>query len=98
PRTLHSCPTRRSSDLVEHVELGQGDAGDARDRARLAHQHRVEPAAAALARGYRAEFVPALAEPLADRIGQLARKRARADPGGVGDRKSTRLNSSHVKI
>ncbi len=38
-----------------------------RDRGRLAHQHRVEPAAAALAPGDGAELVAARAEPLADR-------------------------------
>src|SRR5690606_39342174 len=51
---------------VEHIELGQRDAGHARDRARLADEHRIEPAAAALAPGYRAELVAALTEPLAD--------------------------------
>ena len=51
---------------------------------RLAHQHRVEPAAAALAPGHGAEFVAALAEPLADRIVELGRERPRADPGGIG--------------
>ena len=50
----------------------------------LPHQHRVEPAAAALAPGHRAELVPALAEPLAVGVVQLGRERARADPGGVG--------------
>jgi hypothetical protein len=47
---------------VEHVELGQRDAGDARHGAGLAHQHRVEPAAAALAPGDGAEFMAALAQ------------------------------------
>src|SRR3546814_8352900 len=47
---------------VEHVELGQRDAGDARHGAALAHQHRVEPTAATLAPGHGAEFMPALAE------------------------------------
>ena len=59
-------------------------AGDAADRDRLAHQHRVEPAAAALAAGDRAELVAALAEPLADLVVELGREGARADAGGVG--------------
>ena len=69
---------------VEHVELGQRDAGDAADRGRLAHQHRVEPAAAALAAGDGAELVAALAELLADLIVLLGREGAGADAGGVG--------------
>ena len=71
-------------EAVEHVELGQRDAGDAADRDGLAHQHRVEPAAAALAAGDGAELVAALAEPLADLIVLLGRERARADAGRVG--------------
>ena len=54
------------------------------DRRRLAHQHRVEPAAAALAPGDGAELVAALAEPLADLVVQLGRERAGADARGVG--------------
>ena len=56
----------------------------AADRDRLAHQHGVEPAAAALAAGDGAELVAALAEPLADLIVLLGRERARADARGVG--------------
>src|SRR5690606_38244967 len=41
---------------VEHVELGQRDALDAVDGDGLAHQHRVEPAATALAPGNGAEL------------------------------------------
>src|SRR6185295_3845130 len=55
-------------ELVEHVELGQRDPGHAADRDRLAHQHRVKPAAAPLPPGHRAELVAALAELLADLI------------------------------
>jgi hypothetical protein len=51
---------------------------------RLAHQHRVEPAAAALAAGDGAELAAALAEPLADLVVELGRERAGADPGRVG--------------
>ena len=50
----------------------------------LAHQHRVEPAAAALAPGDGAELAPPLAQPLADRVVQLGRERPLADPRGVG--------------
>ena len=44
---------------------------------RLAHQHRVEPAAAARAPGHGAELVATLAEVLADLVVQLGRERAR---------------------
>ena len=50
----------------------------------LAHQHRVEPAAAALAPGHGAELAPPLAQPLAGRVGQLRRERPLAHPRGVG--------------
>ena len=72
------------SKRVEHVQFGQRDAGHAADRDRLADQHRVEPAAAALAPGDGAEFVAALAELLADVIVLLGREGAGADAGGVG--------------
>src|SRR5690606_20601283 len=68
---------------VEHVELGQSDAGDSADRAALPDEHRVEPAATALTRGDRAEFVATLAEPLADLVLEFGRERARADARGV---------------
>src|SRR5579863_2224138 len=44
---------------VEHVDFGQGDAGDARNRAALPDQYRVEPAAAAFPAGDSAEFMAA---------------------------------------
>ncbi len=54
------------------------------DGAGLAHQHRVEPAAAALAAGDGAEFAPAFAEPLADRVVELGRERSLPHPGRIG--------------
>jgi hypothetical protein len=69
---------------VEHVELGQRDPGDSRDPAGLAHQRGVEPAAAALAPGHRAELMAALAEALADRVMQFGREGPRAHARGVG--------------
>src|SRR3546814_3111695 len=66
-------------ETVEHVELGQRDSGDARHRAALPHEHRVEPAAAALAPGDGAEFMSALAELLAGRVLEFGREGAAAD-------------------
>ena len=51
---------------------------------RLADQHGIEPAAAALAAGDGAELVAALAEALADLVVELGRERAGADAGRVG--------------
>ena len=48
--------------LVEHVELGERDAVDAADLARLAHEAGVEPAAAARPSRHRAELDAALAD------------------------------------
>ena len=70
-------------EAVEHVELGQRDAGDAAGPYRLAHHHGVEPAAAALAPGDRAEFVAALAQALADGVVLFGRERPGADARGV---------------
>ena len=71
-------------ETIEHVELGQRQAVDAADPHGLAHQHRVEPAAAALAPGVDAEFLAAAADLLADLVMQFGRKRALADPGRIG--------------
>ena len=62
---------------VQHVNLGERNAGDARHRDRLAHQHGVEPAAAALAARDGAEFMAALAEPLSGIIVEFGRERPR---------------------
>ena len=69
---------------VEHVELGEGDAIDARRLDRLAHHDGIEPAAAALSAGDSAELAPALADHLADGVRLLGRERPRADAGGIG--------------
>ena len=70
--------------LVEHVELGERDAVDAGDLARLAHQAGVEPAAAARPPGHRAELDAALAEQPAGLVLELGRERPLAHPRGVG--------------
>ncbi len=54
------------------------------DRHRLAHQHRVKPAAAPRATGIGAELVADAAEPLADLVMQFGRKRAFANARRVG--------------
>src|SRR5690606_40251473 len=96
PRALPSFPTRRSSDLT-HREVAEGlaladhhNGQDSRPDARL----RRVPASDAL--GYhRARRSPDTAPPELDGehgLDMVERRR------GEVDRKSTRLNSSHVKI
>ena len=63
-------------ERVEHIEFGQCDAGDARNRTALADQHGIEPPAAALASGHGAEFMAPLAQLLAGCIIQFGRKRS----------------------
>src|SRR6185437_11893999 len=71
-------------EAVENIELGQRQAMDAAGPHGLAHQHRVEPAAAPLAPGVDAEFPAAAADLLADLVGQFGRERALADPRRIG--------------
>src|SRR6185312_5095952 len=69
---------------VEHVELGQRDAVNPADAAGLAHQHRVEPAAAPRPAGDGAELAAALAEPLTGFVVELGRERTAADACRIG--------------
>ena len=71
-------------EAVENIELGQRQAVDAAGPHGLAHQHRVEPAAAPLAPGIDAEFLAAAADLLADLVVQFGRERPLADPGRIG--------------
>src|SRR5690606_41715462 len=84
-RVLHSFPTRRSSDLLRPA----GDAEDAQDEDRL-HDRRRRAG-----RPVRQDRAPVPAAPARP----PRRDPAAADGrGSAADRKSTRLNSSHVKI
>src|SRR5581483_144288 len=71
-------------EAVEDVELGERQAVDAAGAHGLAHQHGVEPAAAAGPPGDGAELAAALAERLADVVLLLGRERPLPDPRGVG--------------
>src|ERR1700761_4974111 len=70
-------------ETIENIELGQRQAMDAAGPHGLAHQRRIEPAAAALASGVDTEFLAAPADLLANLIMQFGRKRALPDPGRV---------------
>src|SRR5690606_42079544 len=94
PPLLHSLPPRRSSDLTGLLVL-ERDVVD-----RLALRERVSDALEDLG-GHGADVDRLDRRP--HRLGEGDRVRlgvvARREPGHrVGDRKSTRLNSSHVKI
>src|SRR5207253_8602281 len=91
PRAPHSFPTRRSSDLPglerrppRWVEKRVGASSLPRTRLLLG-----------VAR-IQTSVQPARGPPAPERV--RAKARPREDPGAVQDRKSTRLNSSHVAI
>src|SRR6185369_8058049 len=71
-------------EAVEHIKLGERDAGHSTNRDRLAHQDCVEPAASAPSSGDRTKFVAALAEPLTGFVFLFSGKGARTDACGVG--------------
>ena len=74
----HPVPAR------QHVELGQEQLGEAVDAGGVAGDHRVVPAAAAVAAGRDADLAADPPELLAVVVEQLGRERAGADAGGVG--------------
>src|SRR5690606_41379318 len=90
PPRLHSFPTRRSSDLTPQLVHVGGAAGHA--RAEVASGGPQDHRGAA---GHVLQRVVARSFDHGDRSG-IAHEEAFADD--AGDRKSTRLNSSHVKI
>ena len=69
---------------IEHIELRKRDALNAGGLDGLAHQHRIKPAAAALAACHRAKLAAALANPFAHIIGLFRRERPRAHARRVG--------------
>src|SRR5690606_42147296 len=87
-RLFTSFPTRRSSDLVDDLIPRRG-VPDVTDRG--AELHRPEERHAAIGRVHAGEVVPGDTPVLAGEAPVL-------DADEVADRKSTRLNSSHVKI
>src|SRR5207248_6324006 len=82
-RDLHSFPTRRSSDLEMENTRGVRPRADAEEHVAQLRDGRIRQ---------HALDVPLLE---GDRRGEQGRERAHA---GYGDRKSTRLNSSHRTI
>src|SRR5690606_41133106 len=89
PRDLHSFPTRRSSDLLEHDQIARAELAAAPEVLR----HAADQPARSLARDHQHPRQQARGRGLA--VGARDHQRA---PAVEQDRKSTRLNSSHVKI
>src|SRR5690606_16534997 len=71
-------------DTVEHVQLGDAQAGDAVDGHRALERDDVHPAAAARAAGGGAVLGTAVAQALADVVIEFGGERAAADAGGIG--------------
>src|SRR5207302_9742569 len=94
PSHLHSCPTRRSSDLARDDAEGKTDrkGHDHHDRGLPCHRRRHLPLDES--EGLQDGEVP---PPPSDRSPESEPER-RGGGEGEQDRKSTRLNSSHVKI
>src|SRR5690554_7665390 len=88
PRDLHSFPTRRSSDLATKMAMDGG--------AKVAHAPSIEIGLAALRAGKGADLL--LVDVMMDIAGLIAGLEAERIAIPVVDRKSTRLNSSHVRI
>src|SRR5690606_41957689 len=84
PRDLHSFPTRRSSDLRQLA---------AEPRLHVERGERLHGG------NLQRRYQPGLLRRSDDAVARLlGRQRRGAPPRRLGDRKSTRLNSSHVKI
>ena len=66
-------------EAVEHVELGEGELGEAVEADGVAEHHAVEPAGAAAAAGDGAVLAADVDQRVAVGVGQLGRERAGAD-------------------
>src|SRR5690606_41454673 len=97
-RPLLTFPTRRSSDLVNHkylVEIAAAARHISAIRVEQVHPKRLQTARATIDRRAAAHADDDALHPIIERgFHQLAC----AVSAGDQDRKSTRLNSSHVKI
>ena len=71
-------------EVVEHVELGQGDGVETVQHHRRAQHREIEPSGPPRAAGDGAVFVAALAKMLANVVIELGGERAAAHPRGVG--------------
>ena len=69
---------------VQHIQLGQRNAGDAVNLDGLAHQHGIKPATTPRPAGGGAELVAAFAQFLAHTVLQFGGKRPGANARGVG--------------
>src|SRR5690606_40550689 len=98
PRDLLSFPTRRSSDLAPTLPVERGRFGLPDDRVLLAAFNNSYKFDAELLDAWVAITRRAPRALLVNSVPAQAEPHLRARWAGQGDRKSTRLNSSHVKI
>jgi len=71
-------------EVIEDVQLGDRERGQAVDPDRAADEHGVVPATPSGPTGRGAELVPLLLQQRPDLIGQLGGKRPAADARGIG--------------
>ena len=71
-------------EAIEHIELGDAQARDARIDDRAPQGHRIEPPAATPPAGDRAELVTDARQVLAVLVEELGRERTRADARRIG--------------
>ena len=71
-------------EAVEHVELGEGELGEAVQPGGVAQHHAVEPPGTAPAPGDRPELAADVDEAVAVVVGELGGERSGADAGRVG--------------
>ena len=69
---------------VEHIEFGEGNAGNARNGDRLAYQNGIKPAAATMPACDSTEFMTALAQLLAGFVFEFGRERTSTHTGCIG--------------
>src|SRR5699024_11787876 len=93
-RSFRFSPTRRSSELF----LDEGNTGfdGLAGAADLLDVHRAQPAGKLLLGHQAADLVHLAAEAEHDHVGEIDMARIAAERAAKQDRKSTRLNSSHV--
>src|SRR5690606_40740688 len=91
-------PTRRSSDLGRARAPGAGPPGGAVPRGVALSRRRAAPIQAGSRAAAQALALPGRARGGRGLRGGVSQGRPLPAPVGQADRKSTRLNSSHVKI
>ena len=83
-RFLVSYADFQSSEIAQRVHFIEGNRGETVYADRMAHNDRIEPAAASGASGDRSEFMAGIADFVAHFVKQLRGERAFTHAGGIG--------------